>query len=84
VPSRRPRPKRAPTKTNLSFGARVRTLREREGWSQEELAHKAAIHVTYLSGLERGHRNPTLSVVARLAAALDMTPSDLLETVPGA
>lgn len=59
-----------------AFGERVRGLREERGWSQEALAERAGLHFTYVSQIERGTRNPTLTVVARLAAALG-------ETLPG-
>lgn len=57
----------------------VRTMREAAGLSQEELAHAARVHTTYLSGVENGHRNPTLDVIERLANALAVEPASLLE-----
>lgn len=60
------------------FGARVRQLREKRGLSQEALAERAGLHWTYVSGVERGLRNPSLSTIGRLAAALENTPSQLL------
>lgn len=54
------------------LGLKIRRLREERNLSQEELAHRAAIHVTYLSGLENGKRNPSLLVLMRVAAALDL------------
>lgn len=48
------------------------------GWSQERLAEEAGIHRTYVSGVERCVRNPTITVVERLAKALRTTVSDLL------
>ncbi len=56
----------------------LRRNREAKGWSQEEFADRAGIHRTYVSDLERGKRNPTISVVERLARPLEMTASDLL------
>lgn len=53
-------------------GLRVRKLRASRQMSQEELAHEAAIHVTYLSGLENGKRNPSLLVLSRVADALNV------------
>ena len=44
----------------MAFGRRVRELRKVRGFSQEELAHRADIHWTYLGGIERGERNPAL------------------------
>ena len=54
------------------LGLRIKKLREDAGLSQEELAHRSSIHVTYLSGLENGKRNPSLLVLSRLATALDV------------
>jgi transcriptional regulator with XRE-family HTH domain len=56
----------------------VRSLRERAGLSQEELAHVARLHTTYLSGIENGRRNPTLDVIERMASALNVEASALL------
>ena len=63
------------------FGNRVRTFRKRKGWSLEDLADKAAMHVTYLSSIERGHRNPTLNVVDGIASALGVTLATLLNGI---
>lgn len=52
------------------FGAAVRRHRELLRLSQEELAARAAIDRTYISGVERGVRNPTLEVMQRIARAL--------------
>jgi transcriptional regulator with XRE-family HTH domain len=51
-------------------GRKVKALREAKGWSQEEFAHKADIHRTYVSGVERGVRNPTLTVLEKFGKAL--------------
>ncbi len=60
------------------LGRNVRRLRQAKGWSQEELGFRAEIHRTYISGVERGERNPTVTVVAELARALKVPPSKLL------
>lgn len=60
------------------LGANVRLFREHRGWSQEELATATGLHRTYISGVERGVRNPTIRVVARIAEALRVGPDDLL------
>jgi transcriptional regulator with XRE-family HTH domain len=52
------------------FGKHLRSMRTEAGLSQEELADRAGIHVTYLSGVERGIRNPSIRNVRRLARAL--------------
>ena len=53
-----------------SFGARLRTLRLKRGWSQEVLAERADVHRTYLSSVERGQRNISLDNIHALANAL--------------
>jgi transcriptional regulator with XRE-family HTH domain len=60
------------------LGRNVRQAREAQGWSQEYFAHEAGIHRTYVSDIERGARNPTISVVDKLAKALGIKPADLL------
>lgn len=60
-----------------AFGKHLRALRTGLGLSQEEVAHRAGLHVTYLSGIERGLRNPALRNVRRLALALDVRTREL-------
>jgi transcriptional regulator with XRE-family HTH domain len=62
---------------HLSFGHRVRDLRQARGLSQEKLAELAGIHRTYLSSLERGGRNVGLDNILAIAAALDVPASFL-------
>ena len=59
------------------FGKRVRELRLARGLSQEELAFRVGIHRTYLGGVERGERNPSLKNIAAIAQALGVTLSEL-------
>lgn len=73
--------RRKDTYISKTFGAQIRALRIKKGWSQEELAHEAKLHVTYLSGLERGRRNPTLSLVTDLARAFRLPPWKLLKNI---
>ncbi|MDT3684210.1 MAG: helix-turn-helix transcriptional regulator [Pseudorhodoplanes sp.] len=56
----------------------VRSARKAAGLSQEGLAHEAEIDRTYVSQVERRERNPTITVLARIAKALGMTPDRLL------
>ncbi len=58
----------------------MRRLRQSKGWSQEEFAHEAGLHRTYVSDLERGARNPTITVVDKLAVALDVKVGALLDS----
>lgn len=59
------------------FGNHLRSLRTKAGMTQEELADKSGIHVTYLSGVERGLRNPSIRNVRRLAQALELPTKQL-------
>ncbi len=61
------------------LGANVRHIRERKGWSQDLLSEVSGLHRTYISGIERGVRNPTVSIIERLAEALDVPPPELLK-----
>ena len=47
--------------------------------TQEEVANRAGIHVTYLSGIERGVRNPSLTSICALAAGLRVPLSELFD-----
>ena len=60
------------------FGRAVRAERIRQGLSQEGLAELAGVDRTYISGLERGRRNPALSTVEQIAKALSTEPGQLL------
>jgi len=61
-----------------AFGRALRAAREARGLAQEALGFEAEIDRTYVSGVERGVRNPTLRTVQRLAIALGVRPSELL------
>ncbi len=66
------------------LGKNVRLLRAQRSLSQEELAELSGLHRTYISGIERGVRNPTLSIILQIAKALKVRPSTLLrEDVDG-
>jgi len=62
------------------FGKRLRELRLREGYSQERLAEIAMLHRNYIGMVERGERNPTLLNIKKLARALGVEVSELLES----
>ena len=61
------------------FGKNVRSLRQAAGKSQEEFAFDSGIHRTYVSGVERGTRNPSLLLIERFAKSLGVTPGQLLD-----
>jgi len=56
----------------------VKAARKALGLSQEMLALESEIDRTYISGIERGLRNPSLDLIVRLAAQLGQSPGDLL------
>jgi transcriptional regulator with XRE-family HTH domain len=64
----------------LVVGRNVRDLRLSRGMTQEQLAFEARIDLTYAGGIERGRRNPSLLVLARIAEALGVTPADLVRS----
>ena len=61
----------------IRVGLNVQQARRARGVSQEELAHAAKIHQTYLSGVELGKRNPSILVLDRIAKALELDVADL-------
>jgi transcriptional regulator with XRE-family HTH domain len=68
-------------KTLTEFGRNVSRLRSDAGLSQDKLAEKADLDRTYLSGIERGVRNPGIKTVLRLARALDVSVDRLCKGV---
>ncbi|MFL5912298.1 MAG: helix-turn-helix domain-containing protein [Gaiellaceae bacterium] len=65
------------TPTNEALGHAVREVRTSKGLSQEELAHRSGLHPTYISGIERGLRNPTWHSLSRVCEALEVRMSEL-------
>lgn len=63
------------------FGVAVREYRERRHLSQEELAFRANLDRTYISGIERGRRNPSLKTIEKIAGALEINLDTLFKTV---
>lgn len=60
-------------------GRNIRRLREERGLTQEKLAVDSEIDLTYLGGIERGRRNPSLLVMARIANALAVDLEQLVD-----
>lgn len=61
------------------FGKNVRKFRRQQGLTQEQLAFDAEIDLTYVGGIERGKRNPSLLVMGRIADALSIPLVKLLQ-----
>ncbi|WP_049854922.1 helix-turn-helix domain-containing protein [Dickeya fangzhongdai] len=63
----------------VRFGQRVKTLRLQAGLSQEAFADKCGLDRTYISGIERGVRNPTLEVIGVIADGLRINLKTLFD-----
>jgi transcriptional regulator with XRE-family HTH domain len=61
------------------FGDHLRSARVAKGLSQEELADRSGLNRTYVGSVERGERNVSLLNIHKLAAALGVAPSTLLD-----
>ena len=72
-------PRRDPLLTAL--GRRVRSLREGESLTQEQLGEKAELDQTYVSDIERGERNPSVLILGQLAKAFRISLSELFAGV---
>ncbi|MFZ3185573.1 MAG: helix-turn-helix transcriptional regulator [Pseudomonas sp.] len=68
-----------PTDPRILFGQRLIEARKAKSWSQERLALESGLARSYLGGVERGQRNIALLNIYRLAEALGVPPSFLLE-----
>ena len=64
---------------SIQFAQRIKQLRLAQGLSQEELAFKCGLDRTYIGRLENLKRNPTLPVIAKIAAAFNMEAWELLK-----
>ncbi len=62
----------------VEFAAKIRKRRHVLSLTQEELAERAGLHVNYIGGMERAERNPSLTTLFALAAALECSIEDLL------
>ena len=64
-----------------ALGKNVRSFREQNNLTQEKLAERTGLDPTYISGIERGLRNPGIINVARIAKAFGIRTSSLVEGV---
>ncbi len=62
----------------VRFGEKMRKIRLDLGYSQEELSFKTGLHRTYISSVERGKRNISITNIKKLADALDLKMKDLM------
>jgi transcriptional regulator with XRE-family HTH domain len=63
------------------LGLNLKRLREDQGFSQESFADHCGLHRTYISGIERGVRNPTVVILDKIAKALKVPTGALLDEV---
>lgn len=68
-----------PMSIRRRVGRNLKKYREASGLSQEALAFECGLHRTYISGVERGVRNPTIEVLEKIADALKVDAYRLLE-----
>jgi transcriptional regulator with XRE-family HTH domain len=64
-----------------AFGKVLHRLRTAKGWSQEELGFRSETNRTYISDMERGNKEPCLTMLFRISRALNMEPSILFKSV---
>jgi transcriptional regulator with XRE-family HTH domain len=58
------------------FGKNIKIIRNKRGWTQQRLAEAAKIHPVYVSYIEKGSRNPSVTNIFRLIRALDCKPTE--------
>lgn len=64
-----------------AFGAKVREARKKKGFSQEELSFESGFDRTYISFIERGKRNPSLTTIYKIAEALKVEADSIFPSV---
>lgn len=69
------------SKPQPALGAAIRELRSKTGMTQEAVAQRASITVAHLSGIERGHANPSWAAVMAIADALDVSIVEIARRV---
>lgn len=67
-------------RSDLGFGAVLRSHREEQGLTLAELADRAGLHLQAVARLERGEREPSWATAVALAVALGLTPNDFLSS----
>ena len=73
-------------KAQEQLGMRIKFLRQKRKWSQEDLALNANVNKNYICDLENGRRNPSLEILERIAIGLGISLEELfkgIESIPG-
>jgi transcriptional regulator with XRE-family HTH domain len=69
--------KKSAKPSHKALGRAIHELRKKQGLTQAQLSQKTGLHISYLSGLENGSRNPTWTVLSQVSAALKVSISEL-------
>ena len=77
-----PRPRFKKQSARQRVAANLKSLRLSLGLSQEEFAHRAGVHRTYVGSVERGERNVSIDTIERFASALRVDVIDMLQPQP--
>jgi transcriptional regulator with XRE-family HTH domain len=70
-------PEKRPDPRCLALGQNIKKIREKKGLTQEQLAEKADVHLSYIGQIERGIRYPSLKVLFKIADGMEVRVSDL-------
>lgn len=65
------------SETTIALGQQIRFLRQQKGWTQEVLAEKADLHVSYIIALEQGKKSATVDSLKKLAEGFGITLAEL-------
>ena len=65
----------------IQLGQNIKKLRERNAWTQEELAERSNLHISYIGQIERGLRYPSLKVLFKIADSLDVKITELFKGI---
>jgi len=66
-----------------SFARALKSIRLEKGLTQEQVAHAAKVHRTYIAFLEGSRKQPSIDAVFKIANGLDIKPSELIQRVEG-
>lgn len=61
----------------ILLGRRIRSLRNDKGWTQQELGDNAGVNYKFIGEIERGQQNPSLNILLKISAALQVDLNDL-------
>jgi transcriptional regulator with XRE-family HTH domain len=70
-----------PRDVNQRFGARIRELRDRHGWTQEDLGERSGVGREHISKLENGHREACMNIIEQFAKCLGISIEEMMKGV---